>query len=51
MWLYQHSAGNASIVVSLIHDAQEIAIIEGSEKLDIISLSVVYENLGINTFQ
>lgn len=43
MWLYQHSAGNASIVVSLVHDAQEIAIIEGSEKLDISSLSVAYE--------
>ena len=43
MWLYQHSAGNASIVVSLIHDAQEIAIMEGSENLDVSSLSAAYE--------
>lgn len=43
MWLYQHSAGNASIVVSLIHDAQEIAIMDGSEKLDVSSLSSAYE--------
>lgn len=43
MWLYQHSAGNVSIVVSLIHDAQEIAIMEGTEKLDISSLSLAYE--------
>ena len=42
-WLYGHSGGNASIVVSLIHDAQEIAILEGYEKLDIKSLTLAYE--------
>ena len=25
-WLYEHTSGNISVVVSLIHDAQEIAI-------------------------
>lgn len=43
-WLYQHSAGVISIVVSLIHDAQEIAIINGREVLDIKSLDEVYNN-------
>lgn len=42
-WLYNHSAGNASVVVSLIHDAQEIAILEGYERLDIKSLTLAYE--------
>ena len=43
-WLYSHSHGNASIVVSLIHDAQEIAILDGSEKLDITSLEKAYRS-------
>lgn len=43
-WLYQHSAGVISIVVSLIHDAQEIAILDGREVLDIKSLDEVYNN-------
>lgn len=43
-WLYQHSAGVISIVVSLIHDAQEIAIINGREVLDIKSLDEAYNN-------
>ena len=30
-WLYEHSAGVISVVVSLIHDAQEIAILTGKE--------------------
>lgn len=42
-WLYNHSKGNASIVVSLIHDAQEIAILDGYEKLDITSLEKAYK--------
>ena len=33
-WLYEHSAGIVSVVVSLIHDAQEIAILNGSEVLN-----------------
>ena len=43
MWLYQHSHGNASIVVSLLHAAQEIAILGGYECLDISSLNIAYE--------
>ena len=43
-WLYNHSHGNASIVVSLIHDAQEIAILDGSEELRIASLEKAYKS-------
>ena len=43
-WLYNHSHGNASIVVSLIHDAQEIAILDGSEELSIASLEKAYKS-------
>lgn len=41
-WLYQHSGGNVSIVVSLLHDAQEISILSGREILDIESLNEAY---------
>ena len=34
-WLYEHTAGNISVVVSLIHDAQEIAILSGKEVLNL----------------
>lgn len=43
MWLYNHSSGNASIVVSLIHSAQEIAILEGLEVLNTKILDLAYE--------
>lgn len=42
MWLYNHSSGNASIVVSLIHAAQEIAILEGCETLSIKTLNLAF---------
>ena len=42
-WLYEHSGGNASIIVTLIHDAQEIAILNGSEMLDIENLNKAYQ--------
>lgn len=35
-WLYDHSKGITAVVVALVHDAQEIAILEGLEVLDII---------------
>ena len=41
-WLYEHSAGNISVLVSLIHDAQEIAILNGTETLNIASLTEAY---------
>lgn len=42
-WLYEHSAGNISVVVSLIHDAQEIAVLNGKEVLNIETLNEAYQ--------
>ena len=42
-WLYEHTSGNISVVVSLIHDAQEIAILNGREVLDLESLNEAYQ--------
>lgn len=42
-WLYEHTSGNISVVVSLIHDAQEIAILNGKEILDLGSLNEAYQ--------
>lgn len=42
-WLYEHSAGVVSVVVSLIHDAQEIAILTGKETLNLETLNKAYE--------
>ena len=42
-WLYQHSAGIISVVVSLVHDAQEIAILNGSETLNLETLTEAYQ--------
>lgn len=42
-WLYEHSAGVVSVVVSLIHDAQEIAILNGLERLDLETLNQAYK--------
>ena len=41
-WLYEHSGGIVSVVVSLIHDAQEIAILDHTEELNIRSLNLAY---------
>lgn len=43
-WLYEHSSGNISIIISLVHDAQEIAIMSGRDSLDIQSLTEAYDN-------
>lgn len=43
-WLYEHSNGNVSSVVTLLHDAQEIAILEGSEVLNLEMLNAVYRS-------
>lgn len=43
-WLYEHSAGIVSNIVVLLHDAQEIAVMDGTEILDINSLSKAYKN-------
>ena len=42
-WLYDHSGGVISVVVSLIHDAQEIAILTGKEELSIETLTMAYK--------
>ena len=42
-WLYEHSAGITSVVVALIHDAQEITILNGKEILNMESLNEAYE--------
>lgn len=42
-WLYEHSAGVISVVVSLIHDAQEIAILTGKEILNLDTLNEAYQ--------
>lgn len=42
-WLYEHSGGIISVVVSLIHDAQEIAILNGVEQLNIVTLNEAYK--------
>lgn len=41
-WLYSHSNGVTSVVVSLVKDAQEVAILDGSEALSIASLNKAY---------
>lgn len=47
-WLYEHSQGNLSIVVTLLHDAQEKAIITGNEIVDMNVLEDVYrERMGL----
>ena len=42
-WLYEHTSGNISVVVSLIHDAQEIAILNGKEVLNLELLNEAYQ--------
>ena len=42
-WLYEHSGGIISVVISLIHDAQEIAILNGKEKLNVETLNEAYK--------
>ena len=42
-WLHEHSGGNISALISLIHDAQENAIIGESERLDMAALKDAYE--------
>lgn len=42
-WLFEHSAGVISVVVSLIHDAQEIAILSGTESLNLETLNQAYQ--------
>ena len=43
-WLYNHSAGVLSLVVTLFHDAQEMAILNGKEIVSIGTLNDAYES-------
>ena len=42
-WLHEHCGGNISVLISLIHDAQENAIINGTEKFDMTALNTAYD--------
>lgn len=42
-WLYEHSGGIISVVISLLHDTQEIAILNGKEKICIETLNMAYQ--------
>ena len=42
-WLYEHSGGIISVVISLLHDAQEIAILDGTEKICMETLNMAYQ--------
>lgn len=41
-WLFTHSGGLPSSLVALIHDAQQIAILRGTESLGLDSLTIAY---------
>ena len=43
LWLYEHTGGVVALVVALIHDAQEIAILEGRDTLSIAALDAAYK--------
>ncbi len=45
-WLFEHCGGNISVLVSLIHDAQEIAILEGDDVLDMAMLEQLLPRLA-----
>lgn len=42
MWLYEHSNGIPALVVSLLHDVQEMAIVNGTETVNISVLEELY---------
>lgn len=42
-WLYEHSGGIISVVISLFHDSQEIAILSGKERISIDTLTEAYK--------
>lgn len=41
-WLYEHTRGILGVLVSLIHDSQELAILSGTEMVNITVLEEVY---------
>ena len=43
-WLYEHTGGNVSSVVTLLHDSQEIGIMNGKDTLGFEELEEVYSD-------
>ena len=43
-WLYEHTGGLVGVLISLIHDAQEIAILHQTEALDMAALQAAYQS-------
>lgn len=43
-WLYEHSNGNVSMVVAILHDAQEIGILANEKELTLDLLEKAYNN-------
>ena len=43
-WLYEHTGGIISNVITLFHDAQEIAVMNDLERIDIPTLNEVYKD-------
>jgi hypothetical protein len=42
-WLYEHSGGVTAHVVMLVHDAQELSILNGREVLDLEALNLAWQ--------
>lgn len=42
MWLYEHTKGVPALVVSMLHDVQEMVILDGTEKITISALEELY---------
>lgn len=42
-WLYEHSGAIPASIMTLVHDAQEIAILDGKEELGMAALNEAYE--------
>lgn len=43
-WLYEHSKGNVSMIISILHDAQEIGILANEKELTLGLLEKAYNN-------
>lgn len=52
MWLFEHTGGVIALVVALLHDAQEIKILEGGDTLSIAALDAAYKKryYSVNDF-
>lgn len=42
-WLFEHCGGNISVLVALFHDAQEMAVLDGTDRLDMAALESAYK--------